>query len=124
VHNIADAADQGVGEGGGQVGREALRVVVLGDDGAAHILIVQADGGGLVAYVVGFAAMIPFLSTTFYVGPAAEAMNGADISFIVGLVVSGGLYLIVCRGLDLDAEQAAIMASDRELEQRESAPAP
>jgi nucleobase:cation symporter-1, NCS1 family len=79
---------------------------------------------GLVAYVVGFAAMIPFLSTTFYVGPAAEAMNGADISFIVGLVVSGGLYLILCRGLDLDAEQAAIVASDRELEQRESAPAP
>jgi hypothetical protein len=39
--------------------------------------------------------MIPFLSTTFYVGPAAEAMNGADISFIVGLVVSGGLYLIL-----------------------------
>jgi ABC-type oligopeptide transport system ATPase subunit len=79
---------------------------------------------GLVAYVVGFAAMIPFLSTTFYVGPAAEAMNGADISFIVGLVVSGGLYLILCRGLDLDAEQAAIVASDRELEQRESTPAP
>ena len=80
---------------------------------------------GLVAYVVGFASMIPFLSTTFYVGPAAEAMNGADISFIVGLVVSGGLYLILCRaGLDLDAEQAAIVASDRELEQRESAPAP
>ena len=76
---------------------------------------------GLVAYVVGFAAMIPFLSTTFYVGPAAEAMNGADISFIVGLVVSGGLYLILCRGLDLDAERAAIVASDHELEQRESA---
>jgi NCS1 family nucleobase:cation symporter-1 len=79
---------------------------------------------GLVAYVVGFAAMIPFLSTTFYVGPAAEAMNGADISFIVGLVVSGGLYLILCRGVDLDAERTAIVASDRELEQRESAPAP
>jgi nucleobase:cation symporter-1, NCS1 family len=68
--------------------------------------------------------MIPFLSTTFYVGPAAEAMNGADISFIVGLVVSGGLYLILCRGVDLDAERTAIVASDRELEQRESAPAP
>ena len=76
---------------------------------------------GLLAYLVGFAAMIPFLSTTFYVGPAAEAMNGADISFIVGLVVSGGLYLTLCRGLDLDAERAAIVASDRELEQRESA---
>ena len=75
---------------------------------------------GLVAYVVGFAAMIPFLSTTFYVGPAAEAVNGADISFIVGLIVSGGLYLLLCRGLDLHAEQAAIVASDRELEQRES----
>lgn len=77
---------------------------------------------GLVAYVVGFVVMIPFLSTSFYVGPVAEALNGADISFFVGLAVSGALYLILCRGLDLDAEQAAIVASDRELEQRESAP--
>ena len=76
---------------------------------------------GLLAYVVGFAAMIPFLSTSFYVGPAAEAMNGADISFIVGLVVSGGLYFILCRGLDTDVEQAAIVASDRELGETESA---
>ena len=45
-------------------------------------------------------------------------MNGADISFIVGLVVSGGLYLILCRGVDLDAERTAIVASDRELETR------
>jgi purine-cytosine permease-like protein len=76
---------------------------------------------GLVAYVVGFAAMIPFLSTSFYVGPAAEALDGADISFIVGLLVSGGLYLILCRGLDLGAEQAAIVASDEELEAQETA---
>jgi len=41
VHNIADAGGLGRREGGGQVGREAVRVVVLGDDGAAHILIVQ-----------------------------------------------------------------------------------
>ena len=74
---------------------------------------------GLIAYVVGFAAMVPFFTTTFYVGPAAEALDGADISFAVGLLVSGVLYLVLCRGLDLDAEQAAIAASDRELEARE-----
>ena len=56
--------------------------------------------------------------------PAAAAMDGADISFIVGLLVSGGLYLILCRGLELHAEQPAIVASDHELEQRETAPAP
>jgi hypothetical protein len=66
--------------------------------------------------------MIPFLSTSFYLGPAAEAMNGADISFLVGLVVSGGTYFLLCRGLDTDVEQAAIVASDRELAETESGP--
>ena len=71
---------------------------------------------GLIAYVVGFAAMVPFFTTSFYVGPAAEAIGGADISFVVGLLVSGGLYWCCAAGMDLDAEQAAIVASDQELE--------
>ena len=64
--------------------------------------------------------MIPFLNTSFYVGPAAEALDDADISFIVGLLVSGGLYLILCRGLNLGAEWA-ILASDGELQAQETA---
>jgi NCS1 family nucleobase:cation symporter-1 len=53
---------------------------------------------GLTAYVVGFLAMIPFLSLSFYHGPVTKAIGGADISFEIGLVVAGGLYLWLSRG--------------------------
>ncbi|MGX2998829.1 purine-cytosine permease family protein [Streptomyces sp. JNUCC 64] len=71
---------------------------------------------GVTAYVIGFAAMIPFFSTSFYTGPVAEALGGADFSFVVGLTVSGVLYLLFSRSLDHDAEAAARAASEAELE--------
>ncbi|WP_223693657.1 purine-cytosine permease family protein [Leifsonia poae] len=71
---------------------------------------------GMVAYVVGFVAMIPFFSTSFYVGPVAEALGGADFSFVVGLVVSGGLYLLFSRNIDLSAELEARRLGAIELE--------
>ncbi|MFJ6657361.1 purine-cytosine permease family protein [Streptomyces sp. NPDC091377] len=71
---------------------------------------------GVTAYVLGFAAMIPFFSTSFYVGPAAEALGGADFSFAVGLIVAGVLYLLFSRNLDHEAEAAARVASEAELE--------
>ena len=43
---------------------------------------------GLLAYGVGFAAMIPFFSAGLYVGPVAAALGGADIAMLVGLPVS------------------------------------
>lgn len=70
---------------------------------------------GLVAYAVGFAAMIPFITTTFYEGPAAKAIGGGDISFAVGLVVSAVSYWLLSRNLDRPAEVAAMAASEREL---------
>ncbi|WTW92352.1 cytosine permease [Streptomycetaceae bacterium NBC_01309] len=57
---------------------------------------------GMTAYAVGFAAMVPFFSTTFFTGPVAEALGGADVSFAVGLVVSGVLYVVLCRGMELE----------------------
>lgn len=71
---------------------------------------------GVVAYLVGFAAMIPFFSTTFYAGPVAQALGGADMSFAIGLVVSGGLYLLFSRSIDRGAEEEARRRSERELE--------
>lgn len=71
---------------------------------------------GVAAYLIGFAAMIPLFSTTFYVGPVAQALGGADVSFAVGLVVSGGLYLLFSRNLDHAAEGAARKRSLLELE--------
>jgi nucleobase:cation symporter-1, NCS1 family len=71
---------------------------------------------GVAAYVIGFLSMIPFFSTTFYTGPAADALGGADFSFAIGLLVSGVLYLVFSRSLDHDAEARARRASEAELE--------
>ena len=71
---------------------------------------------GMVAYLIGFVAMIPFFYTSFYVGPVSAALGGADISFVVGLIVSGGLYLLFSRNLDHAAEAEARVRSELELE--------
>ncbi|MEV7136259.1 cytosine permease [Arthrobacter sp. NPDC093128] len=78
--------------------------------------ILRPDGGiygrwagpGIISYVVGFVAMIPFFSTALYVGPAAAAMDRADLAFIVGLVVSGGSYLLLTRRYDFHTEFDAV----------------
>ena len=54
---------------------------------------------GLVSYGVGFAAMVPFFSTSLYVGAAARALGGADISMLIGLPVSAFCYLACCQAM-------------------------
>ena len=51
----------------------------------------------LVAFVAGFAAMVPFMNTSIVVGPVAGALHGADIAFYVGFVVTGALYYLLLR---------------------------
>ncbi|MFH8562647.1 purine-cytosine permease family protein [Streptomyces sp. NPDC017988] len=46
----------------------------------------------LVVYGIGLLAQLPFLVTHFYTGPLVEPLGGADISWIVGLVVPAVLY--------------------------------
>ncbi|TCJ23416.1 purine-cytosine permease family protein [Nocardioides jejuensis] len=46
----------------------------------------------LTSYAVGVVAQIPFLAQTLYTGPATKALGGADISWLVGLVVTSALY--------------------------------
>jgi NCS1 family nucleobase:cation symporter-1 len=68
---------------------------------------------GLVAYGVGFAAMIPFFSVEgLYVGPVAAALGGADIAMLVGLPVSTLVYLWACRSLDVAADRRRADAAD------------
>jgi purine-cytosine permease-like protein len=60
---------------------------------------------GIVSYLAGFVAMIPFFSIgTAFEGWVAKAVNGADFSLFVGLPVAGILYWVLCRGLDVEAE--------------------
>ncbi len=51
----------------------------------------------LAALVVGFVVSIPFFNQTLYVGPAANALGGADITYVVGFVVAGILYWVLER---------------------------
>ena len=67
---------------------------------------------GLGAYLVGFLVMIPFFSTTIYTGPVARALGGADIAMLVGLPVAAGIYLLVCRSIDLEHEWRRAQAAD------------
>ncbi|MGW5373253.1 purine-cytosine permease family protein [Streptomyces sp. NPDC004009] len=72
---------------------------------------------GIIAYLVGFAVMIPFFSVgKLYVGPAAEALGGADISLFVGLPVSALLYWWLTRSVDVAAETRIAEAEAEALE--------
>ncbi|WP_328946047.1 cytosine permease [Streptomyces sp. NBC_00250] len=51
----------------------------------------------LTCYVVGVAVQIPFLATKLYTGALTKRLDGADISWIVGLVVTAALYWLWVR---------------------------
>ncbi|MDN0074580.1 cytosine permease [Crenobacter sp. SG2303] len=68
---------------------------------------------GLIAYLIGFVAMIPFFSIfngteEVYVGPLAKMIGSVDMAWLVGLIVSGVAYYLLCLSLDLDKEEAVI----------------
>jgi purine-cytosine permease-like protein len=69
---------------------------------------------GLIAYLIGFAATLPFfVLPELYTGPAARMLDGVDLGWLVGLVVPGAVYLWLSRSFDVAAEQPAIRASER-----------
>ncbi|MFF0223505.1 purine-cytosine permease family protein [Streptomyces sp. NPDC004629] len=55
------------------------------------------DWRAMTAYVAGIAIELPFVSSAFYVGPLVAPLGGADVSWIVGIFVSGGLYLLIMK---------------------------
>jgi len=71
---------------------------------------------GLLAYGMGFAAMIPFFSTGLYTGPVARQLGGTDLSMLVGLPVAAGVYLLACRSMDLEADRRRAAEADCGLE--------
>jgi purine-cytosine permease-like protein len=72
---------------------------------------------GLLAYGVGFAVMVPFFSIgTFFEGPVARALGGADIAMLVGLPVAALVYVIACRSMDVEEDRRRAQAADLSLE--------
>jgi nucleobase:cation symporter-1, NCS1 family len=78
----------------------------------AHGMYGRWNWRGLVAYGVGFVAMIPFFSTGIYMGPIATALGGADIAMLVGLPVSAIVYIWACRSLDVEADRRRAFKAD------------
>jgi nucleobase:cation symporter-1, NCS1 family len=72
----------------------------------------QWNWRGLLAYAVGFVAMIPFFSTGIYQGPVARALGGADIAMLVGLPIAALVYLAACRSIDLEREKMQAARAD------------
>jgi cytosine/uracil/thiamine/allantoin permease len=71
---------------------------------------------GVIAYLIGVIVEIPFLvlgGEGAYVGWVAEnLLSFVDISWLVGMIVSGTLYFVTSRSLDHAAEAVAIQASE------------
>lgn len=67
----------------------------------------QWNTKGLISYGIGLTVGIPFFSLPgYFVGPAATALDAADIAWLPELVVSAGLYLVLNRGANFEAEWA------------------
>lgn len=51
----------------------------------------------ITVYLIAFLCELPFINTVLYVGPISKAMGGADIAWIVGVVVAAPLYYVLAR---------------------------
>ena len=61
---------------------------------------------GLTAYFVGLAVELPFISVAnLYESPGARWLDGIDVSWLVGLMVAGGTYVLLMRNFDHGCEE-------------------
>ena len=51
----------------------------------------------LACYAVGIVIQVPFLANDLYTGAAAQALGRVDVSWLVALAASGGLYFVLAR---------------------------
>jgi nucleobase:cation symporter-1, NCS1 family len=48
---------------------------------------------GIVAFLVGLVASIPFMNSALYTGPLARRLAGADIAYYIGLAIAAVVYV-------------------------------
>jgi len=48
----------------------------------------------IVAFLLAIALEMPFMNTTFYVGPVVEYLDGIDLAWVVGLIAASLIYYI------------------------------
>jgi nucleobase:cation symporter-1, NCS1 family len=66
-------------------------------------------------YIVTMAVEVPFMSTTVFTGPIAKSLNGADITWIVGLILASVSYYVVAKRVLPQSELAQEMAEPEEM---------
>src|SRR5579862_7149440 len=72
---------------------------------------------GLLAYILGWIVIVPFATLPgIYVGPFAKQLHGIDIAWLVSLATAGLVYYLASLSFSAESEQAAIAASELELE--------
>jgi len=80
---------------------------------------------GLSAFLFGFVASVPFwVLPGISTAPVGNALQGVDVAWLVGLVVSGASYFLLSRSLDVEAERREVQASERALEGHDASTAP
>ena len=87
----------------------------------------RADGvygrwgkNGLLVYFIGIAVEVPFMYLpNLYTSWGATQLQLVDISWVIGLIVSGVLYLALSRNIDRGAELKAIAESEATLAKNE-----
>ncbi|MFC9994896.1 purine-cytosine permease family protein [Nocardia sp. NPDC127526] len=65
-------------------------------------------------YIVGVVVQIPFLATKLYTGPITDMLGGADISWIVGIVVTAAIYYPLAKR-SADPPERMIYPADAEM---------
>lgn len=76
------------------VSKERVDIPALYDPNARYG---RWNATALVSYLIGIGIQIPFLAQALYTGPLTEALGGVDISWLVGLVVTGAIYYFWAR---------------------------
>ncbi|MGW3662404.1 purine-cytosine permease family protein [Streptomyces sp. NPDC005141] len=61
-------------------------------DLAVETVLPRSGRASLVAFVGAFGAAVPFMDTGLYVGPVADTLHGADLSYYVAFLVALALY--------------------------------
>ncbi len=52
----------------------------------------RINAAAVECYIIGILVQLPFVVSPVYTGPAARALGGLDLSWIIGLVVTGPIY--------------------------------
>lgn len=76
------------------ISRERVDVPALYSPGGRYG---RWNATALGCYVIGIVAQIPFLAQALYTGPVTGLLGGADVSWIVGLVVTAAIYYPLAR---------------------------